>query len=308
MAQLTDEQTQFLSKHKIPVSAVFDATGMSRKQYQSVMKDLGKLIAIGVTPCAKSGHALRTRAGHCIQCHTSSWAFLKRFVEIGDIYIAGSRQGNFLKIGSANNAKERIKSLNHLVYAGQSDWELVTAFRTTKAGEIEFLAQKDVSVFAFPTIYLRGGLEVSCLETFKCKSSRALEGITRFLDKDGFQIEFEKEAFEYFDSLGEAYGSFNRKGGGSDLQATPLHKIKSAGQVDNELDSKEQMSNQAELITRSSNQVTTTQNTLLDSGRAPIYTDDRRTQVDKSSRHSRGNKRVILFIIAIAILGVAFAL
>ena len=308
MAQLTDEQNQFLSKHKIPVSTLFDATGMSRQHYRSAMKDLGKLIAMGVTPCANGGHTLRTRAGHCLQCNTARFAFQKRFEDTADVYIAGSRKGGFLKIGVAGSATERMNSLKHLAYAGQIDWELITVFRSTKAGQIEFLAQKDVSEFAFPTIYLRDGIEVSCLETFKCSSSRALEAITKFLDKHGFQTEFEKEAFEYFDSLREAYGSFNRKGGGSDLQAKPLHKSTSSGNVADKPVCKEPRSNRTELITGSRGQVDKTQNNLSDSGRTPIYTDDRRAKYNDSNDQSRGNIRTILFILAIAILGVALAL
>ncbi len=70
-----------------------------------------------------------------------------------------------------------MNSLRHLVYAGQVDWELITAFKTSKAGEVEYQAQAAVTAYAHPTTYGRERNEISCLETFKCRSSRALEAL-----------------------------------------------------------------------------------------------------------------------------------
>ena len=50
MTKLTQDQIDFLRNHRIPLSNVYDATGMSRKQCQEEMKKLGMLFAIGVTP------------------------------------------------------------------------------------------------------------------------------------------------------------------------------------------------------------------------------------------------------------------
>ena len=63
MTKLTDSQTKFLGTQGIPLSQVFDATGMKSSEYKQIMKDIGMVVAIGVTPCDASGHTLRTR--HC---------------------------------------------------------------------------------------------------------------------------------------------------------------------------------------------------------------------------------------------------
>jgi len=65
MTELTAGQLQFLAHHEIPMSALFDAAGMGRTEYHDVMKELGKFVAVGVTPCRESGHTLRQRSGHC---------------------------------------------------------------------------------------------------------------------------------------------------------------------------------------------------------------------------------------------------
>ena len=99
----------FLNENKIPLSSVFDATGLSRSKYSPIMEKLEKWIAIGVTPCKKSGHTMRTKLGHCIQCNLLSNSFLLRHINVGEIYIAGTKSGHFLKIGTSKNSlKNRL--------------------------------------------------------------------------------------------------------------------------------------------------------------------------------------------------------
>ena len=50
---LNEDQKQFLDKYKIPISGVFNATGIPRKNYNKIMKELGKYIEVGVTQCKK---------------------------------------------------------------------------------------------------------------------------------------------------------------------------------------------------------------------------------------------------------------
>ncbi len=54
MSKLTKEQSAFLAKHNTPISSVFDASGMGKSDYRAAMKELGKTVAIGVTPCKKA--------------------------------------------------------------------------------------------------------------------------------------------------------------------------------------------------------------------------------------------------------------
>ena len=74
---ITKEQLKFLETQKISLDKIFDATGLSKTEYHKSMKEMDKIIAIGVTPCAKFSHSMRTRNGHCVQCNTATIAFRK---------------------------------------------------------------------------------------------------------------------------------------------------------------------------------------------------------------------------------------
>ena len=107
MAGLKPDQLSFLAAHGIPLGSVFDASGMRTADYQTVMKNLGKAFAYGVTPCNRALHTLRTRAGHCIQCDYSKIAYMLRFDATAFIYVAASTNGNLKKVGSSGDIYER---------------------------------------------------------------------------------------------------------------------------------------------------------------------------------------------------------
>ena len=212
MAQLFPDQLEFLDKHGIPVSAVFDASDLKKSEYKFLMKELGKLVAYGVSPCKKAGHTLRTRAGHCLQCDPLKLVYLLRHINTGMVYVAGSRSGGFLKVGSAVDAQKRISTLNSWAYASQNDWCLISSFSCNKAGSVEHLVQKGVSDFACPAQYMRDGRQVECLEIYKCSYSRILQAVETL---EGFAISkmYSNASLEaLFNSINEEYGRHNRSG------------------------------------------------------------------------------------------------
>lgn len=68
LAKLTKEQKAFLDRVGVPLSRVFDASGMRTAEYKQAMRDLGMWVAYGASPCEAEGHTLRSRTGHCVQC------------------------------------------------------------------------------------------------------------------------------------------------------------------------------------------------------------------------------------------------
>jgi len=66
MLEILESQKDFLDSHKIPLSQVFDASGMRTKDYQEYMKEYDYGYAVGVTACQKMGHTLRDGHGHCV--------------------------------------------------------------------------------------------------------------------------------------------------------------------------------------------------------------------------------------------------
>lgn len=168
MAELTTEQRLFLLRYKLSPSLVFDATGMTRAQYQDAMKETGKLFAIGVTPCKKDGHSLRERNGHCIQCSTKDIAFLMRHFKNAFVYISASRTRSLIKIGFSTDPDSRERTLNSFSYGGASDWMVVGKVRVESAGRAEFDVHAKLSHFNLPQTYLHQGLSTKCLEVFSC--------------------------------------------------------------------------------------------------------------------------------------------
>lgn len=167
--KLTTEQKGFLEDQGVPISAAFDASGLPPSLYRPLMKELGKLIAFGVTPCGKAGHTLRSRHGHCVQCGTHNIAFIKRYSESGFIYVAHSAARGFTKVGVANEVEERIKMLNSYGYAGANDWRVwYQGYMKNNAGRVENFIHNKLMSYKVNASYEKEGRLVECQEIFDC--------------------------------------------------------------------------------------------------------------------------------------------
>lgn len=173
MAKITLDQMQFLQQQSISLSRVFDASGMPRSVYEQAMIELEMIVAIGVSPCRKAGHTLRTPAGHCAQCNTHALGFLRRHYETGEVYVAVSEKTDLIKIGSAKCSKERMNTLNRLGYGGASDWSIHWHDACNKAGKVEFIAQNILNEHRTSRTYIKNGKPVDCQELFNCSASIA---------------------------------------------------------------------------------------------------------------------------------------
>ena len=177
MARVTTAQRRFLEHHQIPLVRVFDATGMRRTDYQLQMSALGKLVAIGVTPCSRAGHMMRTVAGHCAECNPAGFAFLLRYDSPGEVYVAKTGQGQFVKVGSAINALARMRSLNNYRYGGVEDWRIEFCEASSTAGRIEFAAHQILSKLAVAGTYFKEGRDIECREIFICSVAVAVQAV-----------------------------------------------------------------------------------------------------------------------------------
>ena len=178
MAKLKTKQLNFLRHHDIPFSRLYDATGMHRRDYQQVMRDLDLWVAYGVSPCAAGGHTLRTRAGHCVQCkNAENLIYLRRFDEVGEVYVAKSARGMSVKVGLSKNAGERIGQLNNYRYAGHSDWTYVWHVEAAKAGRVESQAHNSLARFSKLSTSLHNGYPTECRELFSCTPPIARKAI-----------------------------------------------------------------------------------------------------------------------------------
>lgn len=177
MAKVSPDQMRFLQAQSIPLSRVFDASGMSRSSYQTAMRELDMIVAVGVSPCIEAGHTLRTRPGHCAQCNTHALAFLLRDEEAGEVYVAISARTGLVKIGTSKNSYSRMNNLNSYGYGGTADWKVHYHHACNKAGRVEFLAQKGLSGHRTSRSYVRTGETVDCQELFNCTAAIATAAV-----------------------------------------------------------------------------------------------------------------------------------
>lgn len=142
MKELTSEQITFLKSQNIDIRLVFNANGLKKDEYSSIMKDFNKIVAYNVTPCKAHGHTLRTRSGHCCQCNTATLAFQMRADSKGITYLAASLNAKCIKVGFTTKVSVRGASLNSSKYANQNDWKILFAIESPVAGQIENMANQ----------------------------------------------------------------------------------------------------------------------------------------------------------------------
>lgn len=184
MSGLSREQLDFLRSQRIPLSLVFDATGMQKGHYATLMKEGGYSIAYGTTPCARGGHTLRTRAGHCIQCDTAKIAYQLRHRRPGYVYLAGSAGTGLLKIGTTSDLSVREWQLRDWAYGGANDWEMLATGHSENAGAVEFAAHDRLRLRSVSGSYRREGRLQACYELFRCGYDEARSALVAALPAD----------------------------------------------------------------------------------------------------------------------------
>ena len=179
MAKITKTQRAFLDHMDIPLGRLFDATGMRPGDYKREMSALGMLVAIGVTPCGKAGHTMRTSAGHCAECRPANLAFHRRYDAPGEVYVARSKSGLLTKVGSAKDAQGRLRNLNVYQYGGASDWTIEFCEASSTAGRVEFAAHRGLAKHLANGNYFKDGRYIECQEIFSCGTSVAIKAVQR---------------------------------------------------------------------------------------------------------------------------------
>ena len=171
MLELTDEQKKFLEKHNLNINTIFDAFWMKPKEYQTIMKELEIWIAIGVSPCEKEWHTMRTNAWHCLQCNPANIAFIKRWYEDAFVYVASSKSSSLLKVWFTKDTNKRKEKLNNNKYAWLNDWEMIYSAKYPKAGETEKRIHKELSDYRHRKIYNYCWKDMISYEIFNCSYS-----------------------------------------------------------------------------------------------------------------------------------------
>jgi len=189
---LTKTQESFIKKHKIPTDLLFDAQGEGMTEgLKQLMSEANAVIAYNTVGCSKDdNHNFKTIDGHCPQCETGRIAFLLRERQTGFIYIAGSRKGNLIKIGSTQNVLNRIKSLNmpKTMYAGFDDWVLLFDAKTITQGRTERKIQERLIENKVVNQYEKSGKLQDAGELYRCSYTKAKEAITTLEGEEQFEF------------------------------------------------------------------------------------------------------------------------
>lgn len=188
---MTADQVAFLARNNVTKYDVFDATGLKKKQYQTQMKREGKILAVGVTPCDREGHSMRTAYGHCAMCDPKKIRFQERFREDAFVYVASPQSNNqVVKIGFAKNVQGRASSLSNENYGGYSDWVIIDYVHSANAGRLENQAHTHFKENRLEATYFKDGAIQDARELFNCTPSVALDFILKFSANEASSSKF----------------------------------------------------------------------------------------------------------------------
>ncbi len=184
---LTHAELVFLTSQGLTDADVLDGRRMSKEQARLVAKDRDLAVVLGAA-CAKAGHRLRTRSGHCVQCDTAKLGYQKRHLEPKDLYIAFSRRAGLIKIGSSNSVDVRINKINFEGVGGATDWKLIFRIPAREGQRLETEVQALLSEHLMPTSYIKDGRQRNSRECFKCSAAQALEAVLHAAQRGGHDL------------------------------------------------------------------------------------------------------------------------
>ena len=191
---LNSNERVFLENIGYDSTSVFDGRYMTAKDAKARAKQEGCDLMLG-SPCAKAGHRIRTRHGHCLQCDTSKLAHFTRYSQDGYVYIARSKSHKLIKIGVCSDISRRETSLNG--YANANDWEMCLYFWAKSCGRIEQKIQNELSKYSTLISYSKHGRPQEAKEVFTCSFVQAYDALNKTLF--AMQVKPEKAWMRYAD-------------------------------------------------------------------------------------------------------------
>jgi hypothetical protein len=173
---LTPEELAFLAAYRLDRQDVHDGSLESRRRAIEAARAANQPLYLG-TPCAKGGHRLRTRAGHCAQCDPKKLAYLERHRLSGYVYIAESKAAQLRKVGVTDNIDRRSKQIRTVQYGGAGDWEIAYSMWIERAGEVESRALQTLSAYRVARNYIKDGEDQEARELVTAPFSIVLEAV-----------------------------------------------------------------------------------------------------------------------------------
>lgn len=177
---LNKEQKDFIKKYKISEELLFDANGeeMSEDLIRN-MSEAKKSFAFNVRNCSENPeHNFITIGGDCPQVEVEKIAFALRENKTGYIYIAGSKRGELILVGSSNETKDRVViNTATFKYGGFDDWELLFHAKTETLGRVERLVQGQLKDYKAAYQYEKSGKLQNGGDLYRCSYNKAKDSI-----------------------------------------------------------------------------------------------------------------------------------
>lgn len=175
---LTRAEVEFLRSQGLSESDVLFVNGMKSVEWQAAAKAQNKKVVVGA-PCAAAGHRLRTRKGHCCQCDTKKLAFSSRDSDPGIVYVAGSRSGRLIKIGTCVEVEQRERNLRNQGYGGFRDWKILWHVSVDSGGRVEREALRELRSFQTFRDFVKDGKPNRATELLSCGFSEAYASLRK---------------------------------------------------------------------------------------------------------------------------------
>lgn len=193
---LNKEQKEFIKKHKISEDLLYDANGegLSEDLLRN-MSEMKKALAYNVTGCGENPeHNFLTIGGHYPQSDLEKIPFALREYKTGYIYIAGSKKGELMIVGSSNETKDRV-TINTATfkYGGYDDWELLFHAKTDTLGRVERLVQEKLVEYKAAYQYEKGGKLQNGGDLYRCSYNKAKDAIADLQNEGHYSFSQENE-------------------------------------------------------------------------------------------------------------------
>ena len=187
---MNEEQLDFINHHKIDILKCLDVKGsILTKDLKLYMKIYDFYFAYNCSPC-KRDHTIKNRLGQCIFCNTQAIAIHLREHGKGNLYIAASRWGKWIKIGCTTNYEKREKYLNEYKgYGFKADWKILAVAKVDEMGvrerEVHYKLEK---YREYGIQYYRGKELKRSNELFRCNYEKAYEVMQEFCKANKFHF------------------------------------------------------------------------------------------------------------------------
>lgn len=179
---LTKEQEDFIKKHKIAKDLLFDAQGnVLSDELKAEMSANNKVVAYNASGYdGEENFNFQSIGGDWLEADFSKVAIALRENNVGYVYLAGSRKGGLIKVGSSNDKHNSIKGLNLPASrsAGFDDWELLFDVKSTAMGKLERLVHQELSEFKAAYPHEKIAKTQNAAELYRCSYDKARAAIS----------------------------------------------------------------------------------------------------------------------------------